>query len=97
MYESIPTAIIPPGANPRAFDFLKNLWSNARLCGQKTRSNAPQVGLHSVQFPILQTMNFLIVPSKFTIFMFQGPGLASNARLYGAELESNTRGKPGGR
>ena len=89
----------PPRANPRAFDFFENLWSNARLCGQKTRPNAPPVRLHSVQFAILQTRNFLIVPSKtrqkFTIFRFQVYYLLSNARLCGAELESNARGKPG--
>ena len=57
---SCPPPLPPPGANPRAFDLFENLWSNAWLCGQKTRSNAPPVG----QRPISHSLNEEFVNSS---------------------------------
>ena len=34
MYRSIPKPPMPPRANPRAFDFFENFWSNSPLCCQ---------------------------------------------------------------
>ena len=34
----------PPRANPRAFHFFKNAWSNSPLYGPISRSNVPRVG-----------------------------------------------------
>ena len=47
MSGSIPKAIIPPPpprANPRAFDFFENAWSNSPVYGPISRSNAPLAG-----------------------------------------------------
>jgi hypothetical protein len=52
MYESIPTAIIPPRANPREFDFSKNIRSNFRRCGQNPLSNSQRCRQKHSQMPI---------------------------------------------
>ena len=78
----------PRGANPRAFDFFENLWSNALLCGQKTRSNAPQVavGIDSYIKPIEAPMGFKPMTSMILVWCSTAWAMKSRWKQVRCEL-----------